>query len=578
MRRRAGKETVIRGNVSDQIVLRHARIVDVLHHRVVRDDVLLEGGWIRQIGSIGTALDAVEVEAGGRFLLPGMMDGHVHIESAMLYPAEFARAAALHGTTAVFADPHEIANVLGVHGIEYMLQATERLPLDFCFGASSCVPATQMETAGGEVTAEDVRQLLKHPRVFGLAEVMNFPGVIAGNPEILRKIALTKAHEKVVDGHCPGLRGEGLRKYVDAGVESDHETTSLDEAREKLALGMWLMIREGSAAKNLQDLLPAVTDETLDHCLFVSDDQTPADLTSVGHMDHVLRKAVSLGLDPVRAVRMATWNTAQRFRMPDIGVVREGAVANLILVEDMESFHVTDVFHRGAPVVRNGALVTDFPCHEDPSVLHTVTLPPLDEGAFRIPTTSSRARVIGLTPAQLLTTCLEMEVKIENGGVVSDTSRDILKLVVVERHGKNGNIGLGLVHGLGLKRGALAQSVAHDSHNVIVAGTNDADMLAAARTVAEMGGGCVVVDDQIPIARLPLGIAGLMSTAPISQVLTDYGSLHAAARDLGAVPEHPFASLSFLALPVIPELKLTDMGLVQFDSAKQAFTFVPVCL
>jgi adenine deaminase len=558
---------------STSYLIRHARLVHVLTGRMEQGDVLIRDGIIQHIGSVGAATGATEIDAQGCSLIPGLMDGHVHIESAMLHPAEFAQAAALHGTTAVFADPHEIANVLGVDGIEFMLKATEAMPLDFYFTASSCVPATDMETSGAEVTADDIAQLLKHPRVVGLAEVMNFPGVIAGDPQLLRKIAVAKQAGKVVDGHAPGLRGEGLRKYVAAGVDSDHETTQLDEGLEKLSLGMWLMIREGSAAKNLEALLPAVTDETYEKCLFVSDDQTPADLTSVGHVDHILRRAVAQGLDPVRAVRMATFNTAQRFRIPHVGVIAEGSRANLVLVEDLQSFAVRTVFHAGVLVVADGKIVVDVPTYHDPRVLQTIKLPPLDVSAFALPL-GGKARVIGLTRQQLLTTGLEMDAPQSHD--FSRDARDVLKLAVIERHGKTRNVGLGWVHGLGLKNGALAQSVAHDHHNVIVVGANDADMLAAAKAIEEMQGGCVVVAQQTVRARLPLRIAGLMSTEPTPHVIRDFHALHAAARELGAMPEHPFAALSFLALPVIPELKLTDRGLVQYDAGEQRFRFVSV--
>ena len=556
---------------STSYLIRNVRLVHVLTGQIERGDVLIADGIIQHVGSVGAATGATEMDAQGCYLIPGLIDGHVHVESTMLHPAEFAKAAARRGTTAVFADPHEIANVLGVYGIEFMLKATEGMPLDFYFTASSCVPATDMETSGAEVTADDIAQLLKHPRIVGLAEVMNFPGVIAGDPQLLRKIEVAKQAGKVVDGHAPGLRGEGLRKYVEAGVESDHETTQLDEGLEKLSLGMWLMIREGSAAKDLDALLPIVTDETCEKCLFVSDDQTPADLTGVGHVDHIGSRAVAQGLDPVRAVRLATFNTAQRFRIPNVGVVAEGYRANLVLLEDLQSFAVRTVFHAGVPVVQDGNVVVDAPMYQDPRVLQTVKLPPLDASAFALPL-GGKARVIGLTRQQLLTTSLEMDAPTCSHDFSRDS--DVLKLAVIERHGKTRNVGLGWVHGFGLKNGALAQSVAHDNHNVIVVGANDADMLIAVKAIEEMQGGCVVVTQQKPVARLPLRIAGLMSTEPAPQVVHDFHTLHTAAQDLGAMPEHPFASLSFLALPVIPELKLTDMGLVHYDAGEQRFRFV----
>ncbi len=559
---------------STPTIIRNAQIVDVMNECVTRGDVLLADGLIQSVGSVGAATGATEFDARGRFLLPGLTDGHVHIESAMLHPAGFARAALLHGTTGVFADPHEIANVLGVRGIEWMLHATENLPFDTFFTASSCVPATSMETAGAEVSAHDIARLLQHPRIVGLAEVMNFPGVINGDTELLRKIAFAQNAGKTVDGHAPGLRGDGLRRYVEAGIESDHEATTLEEAEEKLTLGMWLMIREGSAAKNLEALLPAVTDATIAKCLFVSDDQTPADLTQLGHMDRVLRRAVALGLEPTRAVRLATWNTAQRFRVPNVGAIQAGYRANVVLVEELKSFEVTDVWHSGARVVRDGECVVEMPAHEDAAVFDTVKLPPLDAASLRVGARAGDSWVIGLTQQQLLTTGLRLPLAQRDGEAVSDTGRDILKLAVIERHGKTRNIGVGWVHGVGLKRGALAQSVAHDNHNVIVAGVNDEDMLAAARAIEAMQGGCVAVEATRPIAQLPLRIAGLMSTEPTADVVRAYESLHDAARELGARPEHPFAALSFLALPVIPELKLTDKGLVRYNAAQQSFEFV----
>lgn len=559
---------------STPTIIRDAQIVDVKNERITRGDVLLADGVIQSVGSVGAATGASGFNARGRFLLPGLTDGHVHIESAMLHPAGFARAALLHGTTGVFADPHEIANVLGVRGIEWMLRATEELPFDAFFTASSCVPATDMETSGAEVSADDIAWLLQHPRIVGLAEVMNFPGIINGDAELLRKITFAQNAGKIVDGHAPGLRGDGLRRYVAAGIESDHEATTREEAEEKLALGIWLMIREGSAAKNLEALLPAVTDATVAKCLFVSDDQTPADLTGLGHMDRVLRRAVALGLGPTRAVRLATWNTAQRFRVPNTGAIQAGYRANLALVEDLEMFQVTDVWHSGAQVVRDGECIVEMPAHEDAAVLDTVKLPPLDAASLRVGARAGDSWVIGLTQQQLLTEALQLPLAQCNGEAVSDTGRDILKLAVIERHGKTRNIGVGWVHGLGLKRGALAQSVAHDNHNVIVAGVNDEDMLAAARAIGAMQGGCVVVDAGRSIAQLPLRIAGLMSTQPTANVVRAYEALHDAARELGARPEHPFAALSFLALPVIPELKLTDKGLVRYNAARQRFEFV----
>jgi len=474
------------------------------------------------------------------------------------------------GTTAVVCDPHEIANVLGLDGIHYMLDASDGLPLMVFVMASSCVPATHLETAGASLSADDLATLLDHPRVLGLAEMMNFPGVLFGVPDVLAKLEMAHARGVPIDGHSPGLTGRDLQAYVAAGVRSDHECTQLEEAREKLRAGMYLLIREGTTEHNLAELLPVVTPENARRCLLVSDDRHPADLMDKGHMDYSIRLAVRQGLNSVTAIQMVTLNAAERFRLWDRGAVAPGYRADLAILDNLEDLNVEKVFSRGRLVAENGEMLPVTPPE-------TVAAPPsvkVDwEGlSLAIPAEGKRARVIGVVEGQIIAEPLELPVKRENGLAVADVERDILKLAVIERHHATGNVGLGFVQGMGLRRGALASTVAHDSHNLIVVGTNDADMTVAARAVAKMGGGLAAVADGQVVGQLPLPVAGLMSEEPLETVRRAMDGLLAAAHDLGSPLHNPFMTLSFLALPVIPTLKLTDKGLVDVNK----FDFVPL--
>lgn len=551
-----------------RLLLTNCRIVDTRAGQVFDGSVEIAGGLIQSVSS-GRVIAPEALDLGGRFVTPGFIDGHVHIESSLLIPAEFAAAVAPHGTTAIVADPHEIANVAGNLGIEWLLTNSESLPVTFFFTASSCVPATDLETAGATLTATDIAELLEHPRIVGLGEMMNFPGVVAGSPEVLEKLMVARRVGKAIDGHAPGLSGDALRAYVAAGPDSDHECTRLDEAREKLTLDMDLMIREGSAAENLADLLPAVTDETWSHCMFVSDDKHPEDLSEQGHLDDSLRKAVALGLDPLRAVQLVTLTPALRFGLAGFGVLEPGARADLVVLDDLCEFHVDRVLKAGQWVVQNGRPVVESRLWPKNSsvieLLHTVHLPDLTESSFRIRAAGTRARVIGLTTNQLLTQCLEMDVAGLQGQVVTDVKRDILKLAVLERHGKTGMLAMGLVHGFGLREGALGSSVAHDSHNLVIVGADDTDMLAAARRLGELGGGLVAVRGGRVLAELPLPVAGLLSLETLETVCAQHRQVQAAAHELGAAVPNPFTALSFLSLPVIPDLKLTDKGLIWFN-------------
>lgn len=555
-----------RGEEPADLLLKNARLVNVLSGEIHAADVAVAGGQVLGWGAY-EAREVVDVE--GRFLCPGFLDAHVHLESAMVRPAEFARAVVPRGTTGVFTDPHEIANVLGLEGVRYMLQASEGLPLRVYVMAPSCVPATTMETAGAELTAADIEALWAHERVIGLAEMMNFPGVLYRVPEVLAK--LRAAAGRPIDGHAPGLGGLDLNAYVAAGVRSDHETTELEEAREKLRRGMHLMIREGTTARNLEALLPVVTPANAGMCHFCTDDRHPDTLLTEGGVDDVVRKAIARGLDPVTAIQMATINTARYFRRWDMGAVAPGLQADLVVLDDLEGLRAWRVYAGGRLVAKEGRYLAARAEGAPVPVPRSMNVDPAAVD-FTIRSGKGPARVIGIIPEQIVTEDLRLEPTVVDGVVVADPARDLIKMAVVERHRGTGRAGLGLVRGLGLRSGALASSVAHDSHNVVVAGASDDDMRAALAAVVEMGGGQVVVDGGRVLAACPLPIAGLMSDRPLPEVRDQVAALTEAARGLGSSLPDPLMTMSFLALPVIPALKLTDRGLVDVTR----FDFVPL--
>jgi len=552
---------VARGEAPADLLITGGQLVNTASGEVYPANVAIVGDTVAAIGPDYRDGHTI-IDAGGRFVLPGLIDAHMHLESSLLTPPEFARTVLPHGTTAIVIDPHEIANVLGLSGIRYILESSRDIPLSLFVMASSCVPATDMETAGAELGEKEIRELLGWERVIGLAEMMNVPAVLGAAPMAMGMLAAARERGVPVDGHAPGLSGPDVVAYAAAGIRSDHECTTAAEGLEKLRLGMYLMIREGSAAKNMEALLPVVTDGNYRRCLLVSDDTHPHDLVANGHMDHALRKAVSLGLDPVRAVQMVTINAAEAFGRKDLGAVLPGYKADVVLVDDLKGFRVDTVIRHGQPVVLGGRLSVEVPRRSDPSVYKSIRTGPVSPDSFRMPLEGRRARVIGLTEDQLVTQSLVETVKVTDGCVVSDPGRGILKLAVIERHHATGNVGLGLVKGFGLKRGAMGSSVAHDSHNLVVVGTDDADMAACVAALTEMGGGFAVVVDGRVEARLALPVAGLMSEEPAEEVAARDHELREAAARLGVKPRAPFITLSFLALPVIPELKLTDRGLV----------------
>ncbi|MGE0488729.1 MAG: adenine deaminase [Vulcanimicrobiota bacterium] len=547
-----------RGDEPVDLLLTDARVVNLFTGSIDQTQVAVFQG--RVVG-FGDYQAKATLSLQGAYLTPGLIDGHMHIESSMVTPDQFALAVVPKGTTAIVADPHEIANVRGLEGIRYMLEAAQDSPLDVFVMVPSCVPATHMETAGASLSAQDLASL-KDPRILGLGEMMDFPGVVAGRPEVLAKLEAIAGR---LDGHAPKLSGKQLYAYVAAGIESDHECTTPSEASEKLALGMYLLLREGSVTRDLGPLLPVVNPRTLRRCMFCTDDREPADLIDEGHIDFLVRKAVSLGCQPIDALTMASLNAAEYFRLKGRGAIAPGYLADLVVTRSLEDFRAEMVFKRGRLVAREGQPLWQASGHPGTTVRNTVNFAALDESSLRITDEGDRARVIGLIPNQIVTSHLVEEVTRKDGEIVADPERDQLKLAVVERHHASGQIGLGLARGFGLKHGALASTVGHDSHNLVLLGTNDADMRAAAEAVREMQGGWVVVAGGEVKARLPLPIGGLMSDHPLAEVRQANQDLLAATRELGGTASHPFMSLSFLALPVIPSLKLTDQGLVDVD-------------
>jgi adenine deaminase len=563
---------VARGDAPADLAIDHVRVVNVFSRRVEVGCVAIVGG---RFAAVGPRTDAVRrIDGRGAFAVPGLIDAHMHVESTMLMPSEFARLAVARGTTAAVLDPHEIANVLGLAGVRMLMDDMAGSPFHALWMASSCVPASHMETSGATLGTPEVAELLADPRVIGLAEMMNFPGVVHGAPDVLAKVALGLG-KGVVDGHSPALRGHALQAYVAAGISSDHECFTREEAEEKIGLGMRVHIREGSAARNLSALLPAIRPETLHRFCFCTDDRHPGDLMDEGHIDHVVRRAIALGLDPVDAIVIATINAAEHYRRPDLGAIAPGRSADLLLVDDLREFRPRAVYFEGELVAESGRYVG--PARRPPrhAAAGRVVLP---EGfgphSFRVPGASppARIRVIGMDPHQLITESLTLQPRIAGGEIVSDTARDILKLAVIERHHGSGNIGLGFIRGFRLGRGALASTIGHDSHNLAVVGANDEDMAAAARALERVGGGQAVAAGGKVLAVLPLPIAGLISPDPAAAVVAQQRALLDAAHALGCPIHDPFMPLSFMPLVVIPHLKLSDRGLVDVDR----FDFVPL--
>ncbi len=544
--------------------------MNVLTGEIHEGSVGVKGDRILGLGPYRTQRAEDTIDLGGAFVAPALWDAHLHVESTMTTPATFARLAAARGTAAVVTDPHEIANVRGVAGIRAFSEASADLPVDVFVMLPSCVPSTHLETAGASLSGPDLAPLYGLPKVLGLAELMNVPGFLFGDPVVTAKVEDARKRRVPIDGHAPLLSGLDLNAYVGAGIRSDHECLSREEAREKVRLGMDIWIREGTAAKNLDDLLPLVTAASSERFAFATDDRHPWDLLTHGHLDHHVRRAVALGLDPVLAIRLASWSCARHYGFTDRGAVAPGFRADLLTTESLSDFRPDLVVLGGRRVARGGKLLVGVPStrmEEGPEF----AVKGFDRGRLVLAASpGASVRVIEVRAGSLATGASLEPARVEDGAAVPDVSRDLLKLAVVERHRGTGNVGVAFARGFGLKRGAVASSVAHDSHNVVVVGADDASMETAVRRLAAIGGGIAIADGPQVLAEVALPVAGLMSNAPMEEVDAAERRANEAARSLGGSMDHPFMTLAFLALPVIPELKLTDRGLV--DVAK--FDFV----
>jgi adenine deaminase len=563
----AHRLAVARGDAPADLVLAGGRILSVFTGELRDADVAIAG---EHVAGLGRYEGCETVDVSGLVLLPGFIDGHMHIESTKLPPDEFARAALPWGTTTVILDPHEIANVFGLKGVRALLAAARSVPLDFFVMVSSCVPASPFESSGATVDADDIARFLdEEPNALGLAEMMDFRSVVHGDESTMAKLKVGSGRQ--IDGHAPGLSGAELNAYAAAGVRSDHECTTYEEALEKRRLGMWIMIREGSAARNLEALLPLVTEFGPANCLLCTDDREPAHLLDEGHINDVVRKAVALGCPAADAVLMGTLNAARYHRLHEHGAVAPGYLADILAVEDLEQFLPVRVYKRGRLVAERGTAAGIARSRMPDWMRGSVHVPRLAADAFRMDA-NGRVRVIGVEPGQIVTRALVEDPVCVNGEAVASPERDLAKIAVVERHKGTGRIGLGFVRGFGLGMGALASTHAHDAHNVVVVGVDDADMAAAVNRLAEIGGGQVVVVGGKVAGEIPCPFGGLLSDLPVEAVAAAVRATGKAALEMGVTLPAPFMAMSFLALSVVPELKITDRGLVDVER----FELVPL--
>ena len=552
---------VAAGRVPADLVLKNATYVNVFSNELCRGDIAVAEGLIVGMGEYH---GKVEADVGGKIVLPGFIDAHIHLESSLVSPKEFAKAVLPHGTTTVITDPHEIANVMGTDGIEYMLQATEDLPVDVRFMLPSCVPATPLDESGANLDYRAIDSFYDHPRVQGLAEMMNFVGIINGDSQVVEKIVASQAHHKKIDGHAPGLTGNDLNAYIAAGVYSDHECSNVEEAMAKLERGQFIMIREGTAARNLEALAPLLCEKYIERCMFCTDDKHPNDLLEKGHIDYIVKKAISLGADPITAVKVACHNAARYFLLNNRGGISPGYLADFVIIDNFQDFNIEQVYKKGVLMVDHGE-IQDFPSPEiEPYLVErahkTFHVAALTAEDFA----EKRPRgIIGMVDGEITTVDAGYSDRI-------DVEYDVLKIAVVERHKNTHHIGIGYIQGYGLKSGAVATSISHDSHNIIVVGTNETDMAAAVNRVVELNGGIVVWDGGQSVAEVPLAIAGIMSDEPLVTVNEKLETAKDAAHKLGVNPGiDPFMTLSFMALPVIPSLRITTRGV--FDVTTQSY-------
>jgi adenine deaminase len=543
-------------------VIKNGKIIDVFNSEIIEGDIAIVDGYFAGIGEFeGRNV----IEANGRYVSPAFIDGHVHIESSMVTPNEFAKVLLTHGVTTAITDPHEIANVLGAEGIQYMLDSSENLPFDFYFMLPSCVPATEFENSGATLNAEDLSPFYQQSRILGLAEVMNFPAVLNAEQDMIEKILDAQNNSKKVDGHAAGLSANDINVYMSAGIRTDHESTTAEEAKERLRRGMYLMIREGTVAKDLKQLISIVNERNARRCLFVTDDKHLDDLIDDGSIDHNVRLAIGSGLSPITAIQMATINAAECYGLDTKGAIAPGYKADFFLFDDIEKINIESVYKDGKLVIDNGKLVHELnnpTLVENARLRNSVRYHEIREAHFQMPLKTHKANIIEIIPNSLVTKHTIEKVEICDGVFQTSISDDHLKLAVIERHHLTEQIGLGIVKGLGLKSGAIATTIAHDSHNLVIAGTSDLDMVVAAKAIKDMQGGLVVVNQGKVIASLQLSIAGLMSDRSSQEVYSSLHDINLALKELGANDHfNPFLTISFLTLPVIPELKLTDKGI-----------------
>lgn len=546
------------GREPADIVLKGGRFLDLITGELVESDIAICEDRI--VGTFGTYRGKHEIDVSGRIVVPGFIDTHLHIESSQVTPHEFDRCVLPQGVTTAICDPHEIANVLGAEGIRFFLDSALETVMDIRVQLSSCVPATHMETSGAELLIDDLLPFADHPKVIGLAEFMNFPGVLAKDPECMAKLRAFQGRH--IDGHAPLLRGLDLNGYIAAGIRTEHEATNAEEALEKLRKGMYVLVREGSVSKDLKALMPIITERHAQFLALCTDDRNPLDIADQGHLDYLIRTAIAGGVEPLAIYRAASVSAARAFGLFDRGLVAPGQRADLVVVDSLEGCHAEIVLSAGR-VVSEALFAARKPVAEVGR--NSVKAPRVTASNFRSQSNSGKTRAIGIVPGKIITQNLEFDLKVGPNGVEPDLERDVVKVAVIERHGKNGNIATGFVHGFGLKAGAIASTVSHDSHNICVVGASDEDIATAANRLGEIEGGFVVVRDGKALAEMPLPIAGLMSTEPYETVREALRKLRHAAEDLGSVLEEPFLQLAFIALPVIPHLKITYRGLVDVD-------------
>lgn len=554
--------SVARGDLKADLLLKDANLINTFTGDIENTNIAIYKEKVAGIGNYKNAHQIIDLK--GNYIAPTLIDGHVHLESSMLHPVSYAKILVPKGVLTAITDLHEITNVCGLEGIKFYLKWEKEIPMDIFLMAPSCVPSTDLETSGAKITTEELAEIFTYRNTIGLGEMMNFKGIIEGKPEVLNKIIFSS--DKIIDGHAPKLSNYNLNAYIASGIRSDHETTNLEEGKEKLRRGLYLMIRDGTSEKNLLTLLPLINNYNFNRCMLVSDDKNCSDLLEKGGFDHIVRKAIKNGLDPVRALQFATINPANYFQLHNRGGITPGYIANIMSFDSLEEFEPDIVIYKGKLVVKKNQLLFNFPKFE-PELTNTINIGSIDKKSLQLHIKNQNAHdhkfpVIKIIPNQILTKKQVLEVKLEDNIIKTDIDRDILKLVVVERHKASGNIGIGLVKGFGLKKGALASSIAHDSHNIVCVGVNDSDILTGINYLEDVGGGIVVCKKNKILASLPLPIAGLLSDLPLEEVNNKFNILLKSVHQLGDVPSNPFAIMSFLALPVIPEIRLTDKGIV----------------